>query len=55
MCPTHVDALVARGAAQASMGQFSLAIQNFQKALQEDPDSINARYKLLTTAHMFQY
>jgi tetratricopeptide (TPR) repeat protein len=44
MNPTHVDALVARGAALASTGQLRKAIDSFQAALQEDPDSVNARY-----------
>jgi tetratricopeptide (TPR) repeat protein len=52
MNPTHVDALVARGAALASTGQLRKAIDSFQAALQEDPDSVNARYLSILTVYL---
>jgi tetratricopeptide (TPR) repeat protein len=55
MNPTHVDALVARGAALASTGQLRKAIDSFQAALQEDPDSVNARYYTNTLILLVYY
>jgi tetratricopeptide (TPR) repeat protein len=40
--PSNCDAYVARGAARANQRQFKGAVQDFEAALQIDPDNSNA-------------